>query len=111
MLAVKIGEEMDRKAGVPCFLKDFTMRERGGAESHDRQFHSLGFCSVSLFLSLCLSKLHHLVIHTLCPELHSYTGAVWPRSSDAARRITHFTLAAPLGQKLQVDDPAAWVDN
>ena len=29
----------------------------------------------------------------------------------AAWRITHFTLAAPLGQKLHVDDPAAWVDN
>ena len=43
----------------------------------------------------------------LVPELHSYTGAVWPRSSDTARRITHFTLAAPLGQKLKVDDLAA----
>ena len=48
---------------------------------------------------------------SFCPELHSYIGAVWPKSSDAARRVTHFTLAAPLGQKLHVVDPAAWVHN
>ena len=60
MLVVKVGEEMDRKTRVPCFLKDSTMRERGGAELHDRQFHSVsllsGFGSFSLSLSLCLSE-------------------------------------------------------